>query len=93
MSDFSPLSDLRRFVEWSLYRLALLLILPVAVPLVWRTIRKLRERGAILDELFEKAPQAVAILTLDDTVIRVNQEFTQVFGYPPEETRGRPLSS
>ena len=43
MSDFSPLSDLRRFVEWSLYRLALLLILPVIpLRLLWRGMR---ERG------------------------------------------------
>jgi 3-deoxy-D-manno-octulosonic-acid transferase len=43
VSDSSPLSELRRLIEWGLYRAALLLILP-AIPLrlLWRGMR---ERG------------------------------------------------
>ncbi len=43
LPDSSPMSDVRCFIEWGLYRLALLLILPVIpLRLLWRGIR---ERG------------------------------------------------
>jgi PAS domain S-box-containing protein len=47
---------------------------------------------ALLDELFESAPEAVALLDLDGRVIRTNREFASVFGFTAEESTGRPLS-
>jgi PAS domain S-box-containing protein len=44
----------------------------------------------ILDELFERAPEAAAVLSTDDRILRVNKEFTRMFGYEPEEVLGRP---
>jgi len=44
------------------------------------------------DELFEQAPEAVAILTTDDRIVRVNKEFTRMFGYEPDEVLERPIN-
>jgi PAS domain S-box-containing protein len=45
-----------------------------------------------LDELFEQAPEAVAVLSMDDRIVRINKEFTHMFGYEPDELLGRPLN-
>jgi len=44
------------------------------------------------DELFEQAPEGVAILTTDDRIVRVNKEFTRMFGYEPDEVLQRPIN-
>src|ERR1700751_1646496 len=44
------------------------------------------------DELFEQAPEAVAILTTDDRIVRANKEFTRMFGYDPDEDLQRPIN-
>jgi len=43
----------------------------------------------IPDELFEKAPQAVALTTPDGRIIRVNEAFTRVFGFAPQAAIAR----
>jgi PAS domain S-box-containing protein len=53
---------------------------------------RLKKQKALLDELFEQAPHAVALMDLKLHIVRVNREFTQVFGYRPEEAAGRYLS-
>jgi PAS domain S-box-containing protein len=55
-------------------------------------VDRLQEQRALLDELFEQAPQAVALMNAEDRVVRVNREFTRLFGYTPQETLGRQLS-
>jgi PAS domain S-box-containing protein len=56
-------------------------------------VAQLRERSALLDTLFEQAPQALALVeNLDRRVVRVNREFTRIFGYTQPEALGRPLS-
>jgi PAS domain S-box-containing protein len=56
-------------------------------------VAQLRERSALLDTLFEQAPQALALLVdVDMRVARVNREFAELFGYTPQEVLGRPLS-
>jgi PAS domain S-box-containing protein len=55
-------------------------------------VDRLQEQRALLDELFEQAPQAVALMNAEDRVVRVNREFTRLFGYTPQETLGRHLS-
>jgi PAS domain S-box-containing protein len=52
---------------------------------------QLRERNALLEGLFEQSPQPVALLDKDLRVVRVNRQFTEVFGYTPLETRDRRL--
>lgn len=44
------------------------------------------------DELFEQAPEAVAVLSTDDRVVRINKEFTRMFGYEPDEVLRRPIN-
>lgn len=43
-------------------------------------------------DFFEQAPEAAAVLTTDNRVLRVNQEFTGMFGYGPEEVLHRPIN-
>jgi PAS domain S-box-containing protein len=54
---------------------------------------RVRERTAHLDELFEQAPEAIALLETDGTVARVNREFARLFGYPPAEAVGRAIDA
>jgi PAS domain S-box-containing protein len=73
------------------------------IALVWLVLRHLRrsERAeaqlrvqtALLDELFESAPEAIVMLDLDQRVTRVNREFTRMFGYNAEQVRGRALDA
>jgi PAS domain S-box-containing protein len=51
----------------------------------------LRVQTALLDELFESAPEAIVMLDLQERVTRVNREFTRMFGYAAAEAQGRPL--
>jgi PAS domain S-box-containing protein len=54
-------------------------------------VARLQERNALLDALFEQGPLATGLLNLDNPtnpdlrVVRVNREFTRVFGYTPQE--------
>ena len=52
---------------------------------------EVQKRSSSLDELFEQAPEAVAVLSTDYRILRVNKEFTHMFGYPPDEAVGRPI--
>jgi PAS domain S-box-containing protein len=44
-----------------------------------------------LDRLFELSPVAVILTDQNLKILRVSQEFTLMFGYPPEEAVGHPL--
>src|SRR6202049_947926 len=52
---------------------------------------RLQEQGTLLDELFEQAPEAITLVNAGNRVVRVNREFTRLFGYTPEETLGHRL--
>ena len=56
-----------------------------------RAEEELKKQTAHLDELFELAPHAVVLVDANVSVIRVNQEFTRMFGYTAEEAVNRPL--
>ena len=56
-----------------------------------RAEEELKKQTAHLDELFELAPHAVVLVDAEVRVIRVNREFTRMFGYTPEEAVSRPL--
>ena len=57
-----------------------------------RSGEQLAEQRARLDELFEQAPEGIALLDVNDRVLRVNTEFTRIFGYAPEEAIGRAIN-
>jgi PAS domain S-box-containing protein len=53
---------------------------------------QLEKQTAYLDELFEQAPEAIALLDTRDQVIRVNREFTRLFGYSQAESYQKPIN-
>jgi len=44
---------------------------------------------AHLDELFEQSPEAILFVDLHDRVIRINKEFTHIFGYETDDVTNR----
>jgi PAS domain S-box-containing protein len=67
-------------------------IMLLVVVLMTSAMDRTRKQRALLDELFEQAPQAVALTLVDGGIVRVNREFTRMFGYRSEETIGRRLA-
>lgn len=53
---------------------------------------QLEKQTAYLDELFEQAPEAIALLNTRNQVIRVNREFTRLFGYSQAESYQKPIN-
>ena len=49
---------------------------------------QLRQK-AHLDELFATVPEAIVLLDTDARILRVDPEFTRIFGYAEEEALGR----
>ncbi|HET8657102.1 MAG TPA: PAS domain S-box protein [Longimicrobiaceae bacterium] len=52
----------------------------------------LQVQRAWLEELFESAPEGIAVVDENDRVLRLNGEFTRMFGYTSEEALGRPIN-
>lgn len=48
---------------------------------------------AYLEQLIESAPEAISILDTDLRIVRLNSEFTRIFGFSPEQALGRKLES
>ena len=48
---------------------------------------------AYLQALFESAPEAITVLDTGYRVLRVNSEFTRMFGYTPDEAVGKDIES
>jgi signal transduction histidine kinase len=70
-------------------------VIPITVLVIavlTTALDRLEKQRALLDELFEQAPSAVALTTEDARVIRINREFTRTFGPSAQEAAGRPLS-
>jgi PAS domain S-box-containing protein len=57
-----------------------------------RSGEELTIHKAQLDELFEQAPEGIVLLDVEDRVLRINPEFTQIFGYTPDEAIGRSIN-
>ncbi|HKB83325.1 MAG TPA: ATP-binding protein [Burkholderiales bacterium] len=97
----SVLEAWRVQVMHSTVRTTLLCVSVIA--LVWLVLRhlrrsehaeeRLRVQTALLDELFESAPEAIVMLDLEQRVIRVNREFSRMFAYSAEQVRGRALDT
>jgi PAS domain S-box-containing protein len=66
-------------------------VMVLVVALLTSLVDRLQKQTALLDELFEQAPQAVALMSADNRVVRVNREFTRLFGYSPPETIDRSI--
>ncbi len=56
-----------------------------------RVDQALAVEKAHLEELFESAPQATVLVDNDSRILRVNHEFTKLFGYAQDEVAGRSL--
>ncbi|MFQ5721064.1 MAG: PAS domain S-box protein [Candidatus Aminicenantales bacterium] len=54
-----------------------------------RSEEKLQLEKARLDKLFESAQEGIVMTDTEGKVIRVNREFTRMFGYQPEEVLGK----
>lgn len=97
-SSFTPsttLPDLSHAVSISALGIAGTSGVPVMVlviTLLTSLADRLQEQKTLLDELFEQAPNAVALVDGQDRIVRVNREFTRLFGYPRHEALGRRLS-
>jgi PAS domain S-box-containing protein len=57
-----------------------------------RAEEALKIQQAYLDQLFESAPEGIVLLDTDDRVLRINGEFTRMFGYTPDEATHRPIN-
>lgn len=67
-------------------------LMVLAVALLTTLADRLAMQRALLDELFEQAPQAVALMTADGRIVRVNRELTRMFGYTLQEATGQRLN-
>jgi diguanylate cyclase (GGDEF)-like protein/PAS domain S-box-containing protein len=52
----------------------------------------LQTQNVYFAALFENAPEAIALLDEDDNIIRINRQFTTLFGYGDEEAVGRNIN-
>jgi diguanylate cyclase (GGDEF)-like protein/PAS domain S-box-containing protein len=51
----------------------------------------LRVEKAYFEQLFESAPEAVALVDNNSNIFRINSEFTEMFGYTLDEVHGRSI--
>jgi PAS domain S-box-containing protein len=53
---------------------------------------ELRKQKAHFEKLFELAPEAIVLRDFENRILRVNREFTNLYGFTPEEALGRNIS-
>lgn len=53
----------------------------------------LRKQKAHFEKLFALAPEAIVLRDIENRVLRVNEEFTKLFGYTVDEALGQNISS
>jgi len=56
-----------------------------------RAEEELRKQKAHFEKLFELAPEAIILRDIENRVLRVNREFTNLYGFTPEEALGRSI--
>lgn len=64
-------------------------VMVLVVAILTSFVGRLQRQRTLLDHLFEQAPQAVSLLTVAGRIVRVNREFSQLFGYTAQEAVGR----
>jgi len=57
-----------------------------------RADEELRKQKAHFEKLFELAPEAIVLRDFENRILRVNREFTNLYGFTPEEAIGRNIS-
>ncbi len=57
-----------------------------------RTEKELEDQTAYFTQLFEESPEAIVLLDEEDRVLRVNREFSNMFGYEAAEVLGRRIN-
>jgi len=57
-----------------------------------RSGQELAAQRAQLDELFKQSPEGVVLLDREDRALRINPEFTRIFGYEHDEVVGRSIN-
>src|ERR1700719_4481272 len=88
-------SDVSHAINVTALGVAGISIIPVMlllVVLITSAMDRTSKQRALLDELFEQGPQSVALTRVDGGIVRVNREFTRMFGYTPQEAIGRRLA-
>jgi len=53
---------------------------------------ELRKQKARFEKLFELAPEAIVLRDFENRILRVNREFTNLYGFTPEEALGRNIT-
>ena len=57
-----------------------------------RTEEALSVQSAYFQQLFDESPLGIVLLDNSDRIVDANRGFTRLFGWPPEEVRGRELN-
>lgn len=57
-----------------------------------KLVDALQTQNVYFASLFESAPEAIAILDEHDRIVRINGQFTKLFGYADEETVGKSIN-
>jgi PAS domain S-box-containing protein len=57
-----------------------------------RTREELLEQKAHFEKLFELAPEPIVLRDTDNRILRINKEFTKLFGFTVEEALGRTVN-
>jgi PAS domain S-box-containing protein len=53
---------------------------------------ELRKQKAHFEKLFELAPEAIVLRDFENRILRVNREFTNLYGFTPKEALGRNIT-
>src|ERR1700686_3833808 len=91
-AEFPDLSHALPISALGIPGIAVVNLMIVVVVLLTSLADRLQKQKALLDELFEQAPQAVALMGVDHRILRVNKEFSRVFGYSSQEALGKRIS-
>ncbi|MDX1660840.1 MAG: PAS domain S-box protein, partial [Gemmatimonadota bacterium] len=57
-----------------------------------RTEEKLEDQTAYFTQLFQESPEAIVLLDGEDRILRINREFTEMFGYSADEAIGERIN-
>src|SRR5260370_7928248 len=53
--------------------------------------QNLQVQKAYLEQLFESAPEGIAVIDAEGKILRINREFSRMFGYSAEEANGKTI--
>ncbi len=57
-----------------------------------QALSNLQIEKTYLDELFTSSPEALALVTIDSTILHINEQFTSLFGFREEDVFGRNIN-